>query len=206
VRYINEHRERIRQKNSGLESIEITKLVAEEWRKLSEDKKKPYLDAADIDKERYHRECDEYKQSEAKKAKIDKSSSEPVKSKLTTPETKTTTTLTPTAMTNGSRETPMIKPQRTDYDIPIFTDEFLEHNKVKDQDLRNLRKSNTDYEQQNSVLEKHVENMKNGIDKLEMETTSLRTNNATLQGYLDKLRSTLANSALQTLAIPSKLK
>lgn len=81
-----------------------------------------------------------------------------------------------------------------DFDIPIFTDEFLDHNKTFDSELRILRKSYQDYEQQNSVLEKHVENMSNGIDKLDVEMNGLDDNNKVLQTYLNKLRSKLSGS------------
>lgn len=96
------------------------------------------------------------------------------------------------------------KPIRTgDYDIPIFTEEFLEHNKAVDLELRMLRKSNTDYEQQNSVLEKHVENMTNGIKKLEEESTILKENNDILLLYTTKLRKKLTG-ALCGLSIPTE--
>lgn len=72
-----------------------------------------------------------------------------------------------------------------------------------DAELRMLRKSNTDYEQQNSVLEKHVENMTNGIAKLTGETEALVKNNEMVQTYLDQLRTKLA-TALSGLSIPSK--
>lgn len=77
------------------------------------------------------------------------------------------------------------------YDIPIFTEEFLEHNKIVDFELRLLRKSNTDFEQQNSVLEKHVENMAIGIEKLHEETNAMQVRNDALQAYIEELRSKL---------------
>lgn len=99
---------------------------------------------------------------------------------------------------------PPKKIQKTgDYDIPIFTEEFLDHNKTIDSELRLLRKSNTDYEQQNSVLEKHVENMTNGINKLQEETKALKENNGMLQNYITKLKTKLA-TALATLALPTE--
>lgn len=52
VRYINERREDIRLKNLEMSAVEITKLVAEQWNKMPEDEKKPFLEAAEIDKER----------------------------------------------------------------------------------------------------------------------------------------------------------
>ena len=54
------------------------------------------------------------------------------------------------------------------FDIPIFTEEFLDHNKAREAELRQLRKQNTEYEEQNAILSKHIENMKAAIDKLEV--------------------------------------
>lgn len=79
------------------------------------------------------------------------------------------------------------------FDIPIFTEEFLDHNKNRDTELRQLRKSNTDYEQQNAILQKHIENMKNAIDKLETDICQQKKNNVSLQEHLDRLRRTLVD-------------
>lgn len=89
------------------------------------------------------------------------------------------------------------------YDIPIFTDEFLEHNKIVDFELRLLRKSNTDYEQQNSVLEKHVENMAVGVEKLQQETDAIQMRNEALHEYIETLRTKLV-SAFGALPIPTQ--
>ena len=56
------------------------------------------------------------------------------------------------------------------FDIPIFTEEFLDHNKARETELRQLRKQNTEYEEQNAILSKHIENMKSAIDKLEVRS------------------------------------
>lgn len=91
----------------------------------------------------------------------------------------------------------------TSGEIPIFTDQFLEHNRQIDAELKKMRKLNTDYEHQNSVLEKHVENMQNGIGKLTNETNELVEENKRLQRYLDVVRQKLA-AALCDLAIPTE--
>lgn len=101
------------------------------------------------------------------------------------------------------KEPPPKMPRIGDFDIPIFTEEFLDHNKTVDTELRLLRKSNTDYEQQNSVLEKHVENIRNGISKLENETSALKDNNELLTTYIAKLRKKLT-TALAGLSIPGE--
>lgn len=86
---------------------------------------------------------------------------------------------------------PKTEPRTGSYDIPIFTEDFLDHNKVVDFELRMLRKSNTDYELQNSVLERHVENMSNGVDKLRSEGAEMERTNDALQAYLDGLQAKL---------------
>lgn len=88
-------------------------------------------------------------------------------------------------------------------DIPIFTDKFLEHNRQMETELKKIRKMNTDYEQQNAVLEKHVENVRAGINKTNAEISDLRKGNDKLSSYLDTLRSRLATQ-LRNLSIPSE--
>uniref|UniRef100_A0A182IU12 Uncharacterized protein n=1 Tax=Anopheles atroparvus TaxID=41427 RepID=A0A182IU12_ANOAO len=196
VRYMNEIRESVRQKHPNLTPIEVTKILAEEWSKLPEERKKPYLEAAEADKERYNKEISEYKLNN--EAKVKAKPIEVTQSTKAVPVAKAPAPSVP--YLNGKIEQKVIR--RGDYDIPIFTEDFLDHNKLIDSELRTLRKSNIDYEQQNSVLEKHVENMENGIQKMESETISLDARNAVLEKYLLKLRSTLANS-LQTLPLGS---
>ena len=71
---------------------------------------------------------------------------------------------------------------------------------VRESELRQLRRQNTEYEEQNAILSKHVDNMKQAIDKLEMEAVQQRNNNSALQQHLDILRTTLvANFARVSL-------
>lgn len=88
-------------------------------------------------------------------------------------------------------------------DIPIFTEQFLEHNRRVDSELRQLRKSNTDYELQNSVLEKHIESMTNGVAKIGKECDELKKRNEKVEQYLHQLRLKLAH-ACSNLSIASK--
>lgn len=97
----------------------------------------------------------------------------------------------------------LLQVQHKSTEIPIFTEQFLDHNRKIDSELRMLRKSNNDYEQQNAILEKHVENMKNGIARLDDETLQLHLENKKLQMYLESLRNKLV-SAFATLSIPTE--
>ncbi|KAL1423028.1 hypothetical protein MTO96_021420 [Rhipicephalus appendiculatus] len=80
------------------------------------------------------------------------------------------------------------------YNIPIFTEEFLDYNKGCEAELRQLRKSNTEYEEQNAILGKHIDTMKAAIEKLEVETVQQKNNNLALQQHLATLRTKLAAS------------
>lgn len=74
----------------------------------------------------------------------------------------------------------------------------------REAELRQLRKQNTEYEEQNAILSKHIENMKQAIEKLEVEAVQQRSNNLALQHHLDALRSTLtANFA--AVPLPGKI-
>lgn len=80
------------------------------------------------------------------------------------------------------------------FDIPIFTEEFLDHNKTREQELRQLRKQTTELEEQNAILSKHIENMRQAIEKLEVEAVQQRKHNMALQCHLTKLRSLLTTN------------
>lgn len=67
VRYLNDRREAVRAANPNLPFAEITKILASEWSSLPSDKKQQYLDAAEQDRERYTKEYNAYKQTEAYK-------------------------------------------------------------------------------------------------------------------------------------------
>ena len=77
------------------------------------------------------------------------------------------------------------------FDIPIFTEEFLNHNRARELELRQLRKQTSEFEEQNAVLGKHIDSMKSAISKLEVETVQQRQSNAGFQQQLDMLRFNL---------------
>ncbi|XP_077525257.1 high mobility group protein 20A-like [Amblyomma americanum] len=188
VRFLNDRREGVRTANPTANFSDITKILANEWSKLGPQEKQKYLDEAEKDRERYSKEMEQYQQTEAykmftkkqheKKAKGDESST--------------------AATTNGTTADAGIDDSKKDeipgFDIPIFTEEFLDHNKGCEAELRQLRKSNTEYEEQNAILSKHIDTMKAAIEKLEVETVQQKNNNLALQQHLATLRSNLAAS------------
>lgn len=192
VRYLNDRREAVREANPKLPFAEITKILASEWSNLPADKKQQYLDAAEQDRERYTREYNAYKQTEAYRLFTAQQNEKKAKeAKEVKEEGKTVTPL------NNSQPVLLAKDNQDmdlgNFDIPIFTEEFLDHNKTRDAELRQLRKINTDYEQQNAILQKHIENMKTAIAKLEGELKQQEKNNSSLQQHLDHLRNTLTD-------------
>lgn len=217
--FMREIRPQVLERNPDANIQEITKKVALEWGVLTEELKRPYLQRADEEKRRYTREMGEYKQFKVDQEKAnptvetsttDKDNSPPSKKSKSGMKEEETPLPMLNGKTNGSTGTTagqsfaeLLRKRTGDYEIPIFTDDFLEHNKALDSELRTLRKSQTDYEQQNSILEKHVENMQNGVTKLTGQTDALKEENRVLNNYLNDLRLRLVES-FGDLAIPTE--
>ncbi|XP_022221712.2 high mobility group protein 20A [Drosophila obscura] len=86
-------------------------------------------------------------------------------------------------------------------EIPIYTNEFIEHNRSTENELRTLRKTKTDLEQQNAVLEQHVDNTKAGYAKVMGEVAELKEENVRLEAYVKGLRQKLV-AALSGVPLP----
>lgn len=195
VRFLNDRRDKVRADNPALSFSEITKLLGAEWSRLAQHEKQNYLDDAEKDKERYLKELEAYHQTEAYKLFLHKQQEKKRKELQDENDPRV-----PTGVMNGSGLDMIgdgVKQDEDDvptFDIPIFTEEFLDHNKMREGELRQLRKQNTEYEEQNAILSKHIENMKAAIEKLNVEAVQHRSNNDALQQHLITLRSTLANN------------
>lgn len=88
-----------------------------------------------------------------------------------------------------------------DTDIPIFTDQFLQHNKLRETELRQLRKANSDYEQQNAILQRHAEEVSAATARLRAETAAAAERTAALVAHRRALVSTLTQ-AFQSVILP----
>lgn len=191
IRFLNENREKVRLENPSASFSEVTRILAGEWSKLSTNEKQRYLDEAEKDKERYIKELEKYQQTDAYKIFTKQKQEKKCKDMMDDSQGGYSYQSSTIEMLNpeGGHEEDI-----PGFDIPIFTEEFLDHNKAREAELRQLRKSNTEYEEQNAILSKHIENMKMAIEKLEVETLQQRNNSNALQQHLGELRSTLADS------------
>ncbi|XP_064470654.1 high mobility group protein 20A-like [Ornithodoros turicata] len=189
VRFLNDRREKVRSENPAASFSDITKILANEWSKLPLQEKQRYLDEAEKDRERYTKEMEQYQQTEAYKL-------------FTRKQNEKTKVDEKQSNVNGPAVAEVIQAPCDDhrkddvpgFDIPIFTEEFLDHNKAREAELRQLRKSNTEYEEQNAILSKHIDTMKAAIEKLEVEAAQQKNNNSALQQHLAAVRSKLVSS------------
>lgn len=195
--FMGDQREVLRQTQPGLAFHEITKLVAQRWAALDQIAKTKYLEAAEADKERYQKEMEEYQKTDAYKNFLQKQR----KAETPSPPKKTRKENGEERKEEEEEEEEEPLNPHSALEIPIFTEEFLTHNKVREGELRQLRKSNTDYEEQNAILQKHIESMKSTVERLESETSQQRSNNAALQQHIETLRRTLAR-AFVNLPLP----
>lgn len=86
-------------------------------------------------------------------------------------------------------------------DLPIFTEEFLDHNKLRDRDLKRVRTIKQDNEEENAILSKHVESMQQQFEGLRMAEVMNRQANCKLKGILDRLQHNLTE-CLKDVSIP----
>lgn len=75
--------------------------------------------------------------------------------------------------------------------------------KGREAELRQLRKSNTDYEQQNATIQTYLAGLHSAIDKLSVETQQQRSNNNALQQHLQHLRTAFSNM-FSSIQVPGK--
>ncbi|KAB1257053.1 High mobility group protein 20A [Camelus dromedarius] len=196
VRFMNERREQLRAKRPEVPFPEITRMLGNEWSKLPPEEKQRYLDEADRDKERYMKELEQYQKTEAYK----------VFSRKTQDRQKGKSHRQDAARqaTHDHEKEAEVK-ERSVFDIPIFTEEFLNHSKgdyqsiilcssAREAELRQLRKSNMEFEERNAALQKHVESMRTAVEKLEVDVIQERSRNTVLQQHLETLRQVLTSS------------
>jgi len=193
----------VRNQNPDITFSELSKKLAAEWSSMGNAEKNKYHDMAKKDKDRYDKEFTEYQHTDAykkyiesqnssdhdslaKKKKIVKSDSKGSSG----PDTASAACSPHHSDADSERDSALQSP--SDFNIPIFTQQFLQHNKTRENELRQLRKEHTDFEDQNAVLTKHIDSMKSAITKLEMETQQQRQSNASLHHHLQSLRQLLS--------------
>ncbi|XP_051918146.1 high mobility group protein 20A isoform X3 [Hippocampus zosterae] len=186
VRFMNDRREQLRAERPDVPFPEITRMLGNEWSKLPPEEKQRYLDEADRDKERYMRELEKYQKTEAYKH-FTRKVQEKQKGKRQRGDVGN-----PAA--NESLHEESEGKDRTVFDIPIFTEEFLNHSKAREAEMRQLRKTNMEYEERNAALQKHVESMRGAVERLEGDVMQERGRNGLLHQHLDTLRQALAAS------------
>uniref|UniRef100_A0A8C5M728 GIPC PDZ domain containing family member 3 n=1 Tax=Leptobrachium leishanense TaxID=445787 RepID=A0A8C5M728_9ANUR len=194
VRFLNERREQIRGQHPDLPFPEITKMLGAEWSTLPGPEKQRYLDEAERDKQQYMKELREYQQSEAYKMCAEKIQEKKIKK-----EESSTSSIT--NLLNGYTHKNAQCDGFSTFDVPIFTEEFLDQNKVREAELRRLRKINMEFEEQNAILQRHTENMNTAKERLEQELAQEERQTMVLQQQLQTVRQILLTS-FSSLPIP----
>lgn len=192
VRFLNERREHMRARYPDLPFPEITKRLGAEWTRLAQNDKQRYLDEAEREKMLYAQELKEYQQTEAYQltsAKIQDKRIKKEDSPLINSSSSAGASLTKTSELSSR------------FDIPIFTEEFLDQNKAREAELRRLRKANIEFEEQNAVLQRHIKDMYHAKERLEAELGQDEKRTQALQQHLLAIKHTLVNS-LSSVPLP----
>ncbi|XP_011612976.1 SWI/SNF-related matrix-associated actin-dependent regulator of chromatin subfamily E member 1-related isoform X2 [Takifugu rubripes] len=188
VRFLNERREHMRARYPDLPFPEITKRLGAEWTRLSQSDKQRYLDEAEREKMQYAQELKEYQQTEAYHITSANIHDKRIKKD---------------ANSIGGLESSFSKGSDLSnrFDMPIFTEEFLDQNKAREAELRRLRKANIEFEEQNRVLQRHIKDMYNAKERLEAELGMDEKRTQALHQHLLTIKQTLVSS-LSTVPLP----
>ncbi len=208
VHFLNDRREDLRKECPDISFADISKKLAVEWAKLEVEAKQAYVARAEVDKERYAREFADYQKTDAYKKYIDEQEKKTRKEQehqsqeggAPLPKKKAKKIATKKEEEDGEASDQSTH-NYGGMDFPLFTEEFLDFNKGREAELRQLRKQVAEMEEQNAVLQKHVDNMQSAISKLEAETTQQQENSAALTAHLDSLRKLVVRE-LQGLQLP----
>ncbi|XP_075895606.1 SWI/SNF-related matrix-associated actin-dependent regulator of chromatin subfamily E member 1-related isoform X3 [Nelusetta ayraudi] len=192
VRFLNERREHMRARYPDLPFPEITKRLGAEWTRLAQNDKQRYLDEAEREKMQYAQELKEYQQTEAYQITSAKIQDKKMRKEDTA-----------SVIVSASSESSLSKasdlPSR--FDIPIFTEEFLDQNKAREAELRRLRKANIEFEEQNAVLQRHIKDMYTAKERLEAELGMDEKKTQALHQHLLAIKQTLIAS-LSSVPLP----
>ncbi|KAJ8278859.1 hypothetical protein COCON_G00059250 [Conger conger] len=192
VRFLNERREQIRALHPELPFPEITKRLGAEWSRLAPNDKQRYLDEAEREKQQYARDLKEYQQSEAFQI-----TSAKIQDKKVKREELTSVIINATSLGAGYKGSDL----SNRFDVPIFTEEFLDQNKARESELRRLRKANVEFEEQNAVLQKHIADMYSAKERLEAELGQDERRTQALHRHLQAFKHMLVNS-LSSVSLP----
>ena len=203
VHFLNDRRESVRKETPEMSFADISKKLANEWSQLGQEEKQKYAERAEQDKERYSKEfleyqnTDQYKEYIAKQELEKKDNNGEVEAKKAKKSKKKDGLSSPTM--TSSENKPM---SSTSLDIPIFRDEFLELNKARETELRTLKKTVSEFEEQNAVLQKHVDNMKSAVSKLERDVALTSENNEALEKQLEAMKSQVLTQFMNIKVTP----
>lgn len=212
--YFNEERADMRQKNPTMSFGELTKIIAIKWKDLPAEEKQKYINEAELDKERYVKEMADYKKSDSYKQYLKESSNAKMARNEEAHHFSSNQKQEKLDNNNGFMNQAASNAQGHNinslqhevnvagFDIPIFTEEFIEHSRNREHEMRQLRKEINELEQQNNVLHKHIENMKQSTTKVESDIEKYQSTNEKVHKSLDIFRQTILN-CFSNLPLPN---
>lgn len=197
VHFLNDRREDVRKESPDMSFAEISKKLASEWSHLGQEEKQKYAERADLDKERYSQEfleyqqTDDYKEFVAQQEAAKTANGDPGKAMPLSPSKKSKKSKKKDSETMVLASNEDSRSSCSSMDIPIFQEQFLELNKAREADLRSLKNSVREFEEQNSVLQRHVDNMRSAVTKLERDVALTKENNGALEHQFDVLKKSV---------------
>merc|ERR1712226_1579556 len=192
----------------GMPFKEMTPLLASKWKSLSDADKKPFVNKQEEDRKRYDQEMaafwssskgKQYKQMQQMRKKqkasgakcnVDEDGKKRRRSKNVSKET--VTNVASTSDVGTSEQVAIVNADTSvPYDplqIPVFNDRFLDFNRKRDHQLRQLRRASTEVENENLQLLSHMKAMKAMIARSEQDAVRLLAHNEAITTQLEQVK------------------
>lgn len=196
IYFSNEMRPKLKEEKPELGMAERSKHIGKTWATLEAEKKKRYQELANADKQRYIREYLAYQETDTYKQFIRNRHPGLKKAKPAAkePSSKSKKTAEKTSVKVSAAKMPVSCQQQfiPGSNVPIFSEDFLQHNRDLESQLRKLRQTSANLEEENALLSRHVENMKSAVEKVQKEVQKQEKKNESLQSHLAVIREVLA--------------
>jgi len=208
VHFLNERRESLKCEQPDIKFSELSKRLASEWSSLGEEEKQRFTELARKDRVRYEEEMKDYEKTDSYKeflkAREQEGSAPPPAKRRKIGEGSAKKRH---SSGESDQEETIHEPSSFDgnsFNIPILTEDFLEHNRAREHELRTLKKQTTMFEEQNAVLEKHIESMTTAVSRLQAEKEEQKVAIDGIQGQLDLVRN-MVLSAFRGVELPGSM-
>ncbi|XP_063719541.1 high mobility group protein 20A-like [Symsagittifera roscoffensis] len=180
----------------GMDIKEVSALLSSKWKAMGEEERRPFIIKHEEDRKRYSLEMETFSKSQdgkmyqnmkAAKQKKNKNAQKSRSGKKSSADAvggSIQTNGDAVASTQNVESSAPLDPLQ----IPIFTEQFIEFNRKRDHQLRQLRKAASEVESENNQILSHMRALNAMIGRNEQDAVRLMAHNEALTDQLEMIK------------------